>query len=85
MRRKILAVVKSVEHFHVYLHTQNFSIRADHAALQWLMNFKNVEGQMARWVQKLQQYDFVIEYRQWQRTPFRAVRWEKVKKRKQNN
>ena len=27
------------------------------------MNFKDVEGQLARWLQKLQQYDFVVAHR----------------------
>ncbi|KFD60577.1 LOW QUALITY PROTEIN: hypothetical protein M514_27243 [Trichuris suis] len=42
---------------------QKFTLRTDHGSLQWLRNFKNPDGQWARWQQKLQQYDFVIEHR----------------------
>ncbi|KAJ8945009.1 hypothetical protein NQ318_010211 [Aromia moschata] len=35
----------------------------DHNALQWIMNFKNPEGQVARWMERLQQYNFKIMHR----------------------
>ena len=62
-RRELLAVLKATEHFHPYLYGNQFLIRTDHASLRWLLSFKNPEGQMARWLQKLQQYDFNIEHR----------------------
>ena len=62
-RRELLAVVHAASHFHPYLHGNQFAIRTDHASLQWLLNFKNPEGQMARWLQKLQQYNFTIHHR----------------------
>ena len=62
-RRELLAVVKSVEHFYKYLYGTRFLLRTDHASLKWLLNFRNPEGQVARWLQKLQEYDFEIEHR----------------------
>ncbi len=62
-RRELLAIVKSIQHFHHYLYGQKFLIRSDHAALQWLLHFRNPEGQIARWIQILQQYDFEIGHR----------------------
>ena len=62
-RRELLAVVAPIEHFKYYLYGRRFLVRTDHSALQWLMNFKDVEGQLARWLQKLQQYDFAIAHR----------------------
>lgn len=62
-RRELLAVVKSVEHFYKYLYGRRFLIRTDHAALKWLLQFKNPEGQVARWIERLQEYDFKIEHR----------------------
>lgn len=53
-RKELLAVVKSIKNFHQYLYGQTFLLRTDHAALQWIMNFKEPEGQMARWIQYLQ-------------------------------
>ncbi|KAG8173638.1 hypothetical protein JTE90_019980 [Oedothorax gibbosus] len=38
-------------------------VRTDHASLTWLLNFKFPEGQIARWNQRLQEYDIKIEYR----------------------
>ena len=62
-RKELLAVVAAVEHFHYYLYGQKFTVRTDHSALQWLLSFKNIQGQLARWLQKLQQYDFVVIHR----------------------
>ena len=62
-RRKLLAVVRAIENFHPYLYGRKFTVRTDHASLQWLLSFKNLEGQLARWLQKLQSYDFCIAYR----------------------
>ncbi|CAK1579348.1 unnamed protein product [Parnassius mnemosyne] len=62
-RRELLAVVKSLQHFSKYLLGRKFHLRTDHAALKWLLQFKNPEGQVARWIELLQEYDFVIEHR----------------------
>lgn len=35
----------------------------DHASLSWLQNLKDPEGRLARWVLKLQAYNFEILYR----------------------
>jgi len=35
----------------------------DHVSLKWLMFFKDLEGQLARWLERLQQYDFEVLYR----------------------
>jgi hypothetical protein len=62
-RRELLAVVKSLAHFHPYLYGRNFVVRTDHSSLRWLVNFKYAEGQLARWLQKIQQYDLKLEHR----------------------
>ena len=61
-RKELLAVVKVIRQFHVYLYGHPFTICTDHAALKWLLNFRIPEGQVARWLQQLQEYDFVIEH-----------------------
>ena len=38
-------------------------IRTDHNALKWLQNFKEPEGQVARWLETLAWYDYKIEHR----------------------
>ncbi|GFV64240.1 retrovirus-related Pol polyprotein from transposon opus [Trichonephila clavipes] len=62
-RKELLAIVKAVEHFHLYLYGRRFLLRTDHASLTWLLNFKKSEGQIARWIQRLQGYDVEIRRR----------------------
>ena len=62
-RRELLAVVTAVRHFHSYLYGSQFTIRSDHASLQWLQNLKDPEGQLARWLARLGQYSYRIVHR----------------------
>ncbi|GBO35515.1 Retrovirus-related Pol polyprotein from transposon 17.6, partial [Araneus ventricosus] len=62
-RKELLAIVKPIEHFHHYLYGRKFLLRTDHASLRWLLNFREPEGQIARWIQRLQEYDFEIQHR----------------------
>ena len=51
-------------HFRPYLLGRHFTLRTDHGSLQWLYNFKEPEGQLARWLEQLQEYTFTIVHRQ---------------------
>lgn len=62
-RRELLAVVSFVQHFRPYLLGKHFLLRTDHGSLTWLSNFKEPEGQLARWLERLQEYDFTIAHR----------------------
>lgn len=62
-RKELLAVVVAVKHFHHYLFGQRFTVRTDHGSLQWLMRFKNCEGQIARWIETLSAYTFTVVHR----------------------
>lgn len=62
-RKELLAVVRSLAHFHPYLYGAEFTIRTDHAALRWLKTLKDPEGQLARWLGRLEQYHYRIEHR----------------------
>ena len=62
-RKELLAVVRAIQHFRPYLYGIHFLIRTDHAALTWLLNFRSPEGQVARWIEQMQEYDFTIEHR----------------------
>ena len=53
-RKELLAIIDATEHFNYFLYGQKFVIQTDHSALQWLMSFRNVQDQLARWLQKLQ-------------------------------
>ena len=62
-RKELLAMVDATRHFHHYLYGSHFVIRTDHAALKWLRTIKDPEGQLARWLTRLDQYDFTVQYR----------------------
>lgn len=62
-RRELLAIVTSLKSFHHYLYGRKFQIRTDHISLKWLLSFKDLEGQLARWLERLQQYEFEIIHR----------------------
>ena len=38
-------------------------VRTDHNSLVWLTNFKNLQGQLARWLEELRQYSMQICHR----------------------
>ena len=63
-RRELLAVVTFTRHFRPFLLGRPFVLRTDHGSLTWLRNFKEPEGQMARWLEHLQEFNFRIEHRQ---------------------
>lgn len=62
-RRELLAVVTFVQHFRPYLLGRRFLLRTNHGSLTWLSNFKEPEGQLARWLERLQEYTFTIAHR----------------------
>ena len=62
-RKELLAVVHFTKHFRPYLLGHHFVLRTDHSSLTWLQNFKEPEGQLARWLEKLQEFDFEIVHR----------------------
>ena len=62
--KELLAVMTFLCHFRPYLLGRHFRQRTDHSSLQWLKNFKEPEGQLARWLEQLKEYDFDIVHRQ---------------------
>ena len=62
-RRELLAVVHFVKTFRHYLIGKKFILRSDHASLRWLRSFKEPEGQVARWLETLDSYDFELVHR----------------------
>ena len=62
-RRKLLAAVATMDHLKGYVWGPHFIVWTDHAALVWLTNLKNIQGMLARWLAKLQQFNFSIVHR----------------------
>ncbi len=62
-RFELLAVVKFCRHFRHYLLGRFFLVRTDDNSLVWLTRFKYIEGQLARWLEELSQYNMKIIHR----------------------
>ncbi|XP_021371063.1 uncharacterized protein LOC110461754 [Mizuhopecten yessoensis] len=62
-RKELLAVVYFTKYLRHYLYGRRFTVRIDHSSLRWLLNFKDPEGQMARWLQVLSSYEMTIVHR----------------------
>jgi hypothetical protein len=58
-----LAVKWAIDHFHHYLIGRRFTLITDHSALQWLFKRPNPTGIYARWIMRLQEYDFKVIHR----------------------
>ena len=56
-RRELLAVVHFVKYFRHYLVGKKFTLRTDHASLKWVRSFKEPEGQIASWIQRLDAFN----------------------------
>ena len=56
-------MVTFIRHFRPYLLGRRFTLRTDHSGLKWLQTLKDPEGQLARWLEQLQEYEFEIIHR----------------------
>jgi len=79
---ELRAVIWAVELFRHYLTGRKFTIITDHTALTSLMHQKQLSGIFARWVLKLQEFDFDIKYRKGRLNgnadALSRINWEKV-------
>ena len=62
-RKELLAMITFVKKFRQYLLGRPFTIRTDHAALQWLKKTPEPIGQQARWLEILEEFDYHVEHR----------------------
>lgn len=63
VEKECWAVVWSVSKFRHYLIGNKFTIRTDHKPLEYLLKKKDLHGKFARWIMKMQEFDFEIQYR----------------------
>jgi len=61
---EMLAIVKSVERFHIYLYGLDFTVVTDCHALVYALNKVNINPYIACWTLKLQNYRFKIIHRE---------------------
>ena len=62
-KRELYAVVYYTHYFREYLIGRKFDVITDHRALVWLCSFKEPDGLVARWKEKLSLFDFEIKHR----------------------
>ena len=55
-KRELLAVVVYTKKFKHFLWGTNFTLRTDHSSLRWLLNFKDAEGMIGRWLAHLSEF-----------------------------
>ena len=61
--RIIGSVVTFLKYFRPYLLGHHFTLRTDHIApsyRQWIYSMKEPEGQLARWQEQIQEFDFEV-------------------------
>ena len=62
-RRELLAVVTFIRQYRPYLICRRFTLRTYHGSLTWLRNFREPKGQLARWLEQLQELKFDVVHR----------------------
>ncbi|CAB4038014.1 Retrovirus-related Pol poly from transposon [Paramuricea clavata] len=60
--KEAFAVVWALQYFHPYVYGRKVTIYTDHKALKWLRDIKQPNGKLARWILKLEEYDYTIEH-----------------------
>ena len=63
---ELLAVLATLEAHHHLIDGQRIKLQTDHRNLTYLMNLKEPNGRLGRWVLRLQEHNFDIEYRKGQ-------------------
>ncbi|MGH0125911.1 UNVERIFIED_CONTAM: hypothetical protein FKN15_026460, partial [Acipenser sinensis] len=58
-----LAVVWAIERWRYYLESRTFTIVTDHSSLLWVFNTVKPNTRLIRWVLRLQEFNFTVEYR----------------------
>ena len=59
--KEAFAVVWAFQYFHPYVYGRHVMVFTDHRALQWLRAMKHPNGKLARWILKLEEYDYAVE------------------------
>jgi hypothetical protein len=62
-RRELLAVIDAFKHWRHYVSGNKTVVRSDTSSLTWLKNFKQPEGELARWLERLAEFDIELQYR----------------------
>ena len=64
MERECLAIVWAItDQFHCYVYGSTFTVRIDNRILKWLQTLRKPTPRIARWILKLQEYEYEIVHR----------------------
>ena len=55
-KRELLAVIVYTKKYKHFLWGSDFTLRTDHSSLKWLLNFKDAEGMIGRWLAHLSEF-----------------------------
>ena len=58
--KELLAIRHFTEYYRQYLLGRHFLVLSDHQALTYLFKLKEPKGQIARWIEILSAYDFIV-------------------------
>ena len=58
--KECLGLIYGINVCRPYIYGKKFKIITDHMALKWLLSMKDPNGRLARWIWKIQEYDFEI-------------------------
>ena len=58
--KEAYAIVWSLDYFSAYIFGQKVIVYSDHRALQWLRNIKVPNGKLARWLLRLEEFDYEV-------------------------
>ena len=61
--KEAYAVVWALTHYHAYVYGHKVIVFTDHRPLQWLRALKNPNGKLARWILRLEEYDYSIVHK----------------------
>ena len=61
--KEAYALVYALRKFRHYLLGRKFTWHTDHLGLRWLRNTKDPRGRYARWVEEIEEFEFVTSYR----------------------
>ena len=62
-RKELLALVTFTQQFKHYFLGRYFIVRTDHSILRWLMRVRSPSDQLARWLEVLFQFNFILIHR----------------------
>ncbi len=62
-KKDALGIVAANKHFRPFIYGSEFTFVTDHKPLKWLESMQYPPNRVARWIMKLQQFNYKVEYK----------------------